>query len=242
MNKIVYCIASLLIPGLLGLSLHAQEPQIPPPSPPFLNRMPDHSAWTIVYTPKQAPAIPLAPKISSSSTNAAPVVQQERTLKEVDGVKMEKTRQDVYRWSDKQTTEEWSYNGLFLFKDPGMPDICVLAPSGGSAAIMGAIPDYSKTDFPELAWIGLDNYKAPVTYLQHKCYFFQTQGHGPFPRQAWIDVATKLPVAFDDGTATRVYTIKEVPQRELVLPPAYAEKLKSYQRDWALATGHAIKN
>jgi hypothetical protein len=250
MNKVISFVTSLFIFCLPGLSLHAQQEEIPPPSPPFLSRLPDHAAWRITYTSKQAPT-PTPPVGAANATNAVPAAPQPRVLKEVDGVKMDQTRQEIYQWSDKQTTEHWSYGGSYLLTQLDNPGVYIFKPSLTNPGITATIPDYSVSDFPEFSWVSLENYKSIVIYQQHKCYFFQAQKQSvaptPFPlpasvkslpvpvKQAWIDVKTKLPVALNDGTVLGVYAIREIPQRDMELPPKFAEEYAKWQKAWAPA-------
>jgi len=165
---------------------------------------------------------------------------------------MSPNRQEVSLWSDKQTTERWGYNGLSLFDQHGNPYVYVFPFATENETAPVLVAGYSKSDFPELSWVNLENYKGVVTYLQHSCYLFQSPQ--PMPpefklpadqiplRQAWIDVKTKLPVAFDDGATTSAYTgFKEIPSRELVLPPAFAKALEDFQKNYALNYGHPWK-
>jgi hypothetical protein len=248
MNKIILHAASLLILGA-SLSLHAEEEQIPPPTAPFVERAPAHAAWKVTYASKQTPPPNMMGAGANGAVNpAGPSGPLPTTLLEVDVVKMDPNRREVYLWSNKQTTEHWIYHGLYLFNQLGMPDINVFAPGTGSMAIASMIPDYSKSDFPEFAWLSLDTYRNVVTYQQRKCYLFQSQPQpqAQLPKnpalmmmvkraplggqQAWIDVKTLLPVALDDGMTLRTYTsFKELPPSELELPGTFAQGLHDWE-------------
>jgi hypothetical protein len=235
MNRVILQAASILILGV-SLPLHAQE-KAPPPTAPFLNRTPEHSAWKVLYAPKKAPP-PGPPPL---------------TLMEVDVTKMNLTRQDVSIWSDNQTTEHWNYEGVCMFNQHGIPGVYLLPLSATSPGLSVIMPDYSKSDFPELGWINAGNYKGVVTYQEHSCYLFQSiptdaEAAGCTAdqislKQVWIDVKTKLPIAFDDGVKSiRTYTdIKEIPQRDLELPPAFLKELQDNEKDYELSTGKPWK-
>jgi hypothetical protein len=235
MSRVILQAASILILGV-SLPLHAQE-KAPPPAAPFLNPAPEHSAWKVLYTFKNAPP-PGPPPL---------------TLMEVDVTKMNSTRQNVSIWSDNQTTEFWNYDGLCMFNQHGNPTVYLLPLSSVSSALSAAMPNYSKSDFPELDWVNAGNYKGVVTYQGHSCYLFQSKPSGAAAagynadqislQQAWIDVKTKLPAAFDDGLKSiRTYTdIKEIPQRDLELPPAFLKELQDNEKDYELSTGKPWK-
>ena len=52
-------------------------------------------------------------------------------------------------------------------------------------------------------------------------------------RRAWIDQATKLPVAFDNGNEVWTYGYTDLPTAPLVLPAAFAKTLEEVKRDTA---------
>jgi hypothetical protein len=235
LDKIMFRVAGLLISCLACVSLHAQDGQVqvPPPSPPFLNRLPDHAAWRVTYTSHQAPAPP-----AGAAKGPLP-----RVLQEVDGTKMDQNRREIYVWSDKTTTAHWIYKGIYLFNQPTTPDIYILniATYKGSPMAPSLVPDYATTDFPEFSWVSLRNYQGVAIYQQHQCYLFQAQKKSEASpsqttppvmsgTQAWIDVKTKLPVALDDGTTLKIYAVSEVPPRDLELPDKFASALADWQQ------------
>jgi hypothetical protein len=234
MNRAAYALASILA---FVVGTYGQDAGIPAPSLPFVNNAPDYATWRVMYASKQAPAGANVSAVNSHPDQA----DQAPMLLEVRVAKAKADRQDIFVWSDKQTTEHWIYQGLYLFNRLGASDVVVLPPNPGNQAIAALFPDYSSSDFPELSWLTLPNYKGVVNYSQRNCYLFQTaKNHEGLMKQAWIDVKTKFPVAVDDGTTTMTYTdFQEISTRDLRLPSSFAEALRAFKKDYLTANGHS---
>jgi len=100
--------------------------------------------------------------------------------------------------------------------------------------------DYSDSDFPGFDWINLSNYTGIKESGGRKCIVFQEtnkQDKGPpVIISAYIDFATRLPVAFIASGGTRTYVFKDPPTTELVLPTLVVQLLKNRQREMDSAT------
>jgi hypothetical protein len=190
-----------------------------------VNHAAPYATWTITLSPKQAS--PAAGATPSSST-------AQRSLKAIHVAKMDKDFQEIQYWSDGLTTERWEFQGTVLLEQAGSPGIYIFDQKRLSAQIADGLSVHFKSDFPELNWLSAKAYAGVKTYQGQSCYWFQVKSpvaDNQSTPQAWVNVKTRLPMAFDDGMMLHVYAFQDTASRQAELPPRFAEALKNYQKD-----------
>jgi hypothetical protein len=217
----------LILPALFGfcLSLLPGEGQsgntIPPPAPPFIAPIPDNTIWTI--------------KVVTGAASPGKTVPGTRVADKLVGTKSGDLREVVSTWTDGSQSETWYSNHFRLEKTPGSDEIQITAlPPNGAAG---------SEDFIGLGWLSLATYTGIETINGHDCYHFHTEieykeQRLKVPYTVYIDVKTRQPVTWDVGPVhfEMVSTQSRNPNDPLVLPPAFAERLKAH----LLAASEAI--
>ncbi len=223
MTKLFLLMLSVIFSGMAGTRAMAESESTP--QPPFVSNTSAYATWTMTFIPKQD-----TPAADPSKSNNPGL----RMLKEVRVSKRDKEFQEVQLWSNGVTTERWEVNGLLLFEQPDSPGVYL--------AVQGAIWNkadpffnfHSHSDFPEFSWLSSTAYAGEKSYQGRDCYRFKSESPSPSshnrPREAWIDVKTRLPVALDDGRVLCTYAFGNAPSREVELPARFAEVLKNYQK------------
>jgi hypothetical protein len=180
-------------------------------------------------------------------------------IKQIKVLKADKIRRELITWSNGQTSERWFYHNLFLFNQPGVPDIYIVNPGNLAPGQAAFNPDYSLGDFAELSWISTRNYVGIQNFHQHICYVFASKapsspnffppqvteppspsstsltraGYGTAqtntPLRAWVDEKTKLPVALENGASLQSYTFYESSGASIELPNNFYQALSRYQ-------------
>ena len=218
-----------------GLSrLAAQQPgveKVPVPSPPLVNQAPDFSSWVVRY-PSASPGAGTA----RSRANA-------RKIKEVDVTKTDDLRREVTVYTDGTAGEFWRYGGLEIFLDPIGKYVNIM----DTAKTQMAAANPTKTDFFDLGWIKAQDFVGNVALGGRDCYYFRRSGAakstatgqavedkeqvaaGTASLEAWIDVNSRLPLAFKDQSGLRQYEFGAAPSARLTLPANMQKELDRYQ-------------
>jgi hypothetical protein len=215
MNRLFFLRFILVL--IFPLTVLAQnEDPIPKPQAPFVGQMPDDTTWTIKVT-HQGPAVPLPPGT--------------RRVDQLISTKSGSSRELVALWSDGSRSDLWFFRGYRLEQNPGSDHITVTSLKGGT--------DAQNVDFTDFQWLDLSNYVGVEDKNSVKCYFFKDQVKFKYQRlildcSADINVKTKLPVAWDQGS--NHYELVSTASATLsALPPAFAAALKAYQEAAAAA-------
>jgi hypothetical protein len=193
------------------LALTAQES--PVPVAPYLARAPEFSAWKVL--PQKAPA--------TAPDEGLQLLSRELT-------KTAKIRREVSTFSDQSQKVVWIV-GPACYKRFTPEGWSKLDPRAGQR-----VRDYSKSDFPELDFVRLANFKKVEAKNGRLCFLYEAsvadltaaaakaarEGapslSGPSGAKAWIDVTSQLPVAYQEGNETWVYTFLPAPSGMLPLP------------------------
>ncbi len=224
---------------LITVSLiFGQSPdQTPTPQEPVLPRAPE-GTWTVTYKYKPSSSSPAPNGANSKPASSAGQITTLRVEKKGAVYHVVTTEQSGV------VSENWIVSGIEIFKAAGSKSYVRLAP--GNPFYM----DFTKSDFDEISWIGMDNYKGVKDGPTHaKVFDFEVknvdrrqteqehvtigdigalleQGGAINPKSdkkkavaqylasqfgdtvshAQLDVATQLPVIYDDGTGIRTYT------------------------------------
>lgn len=219
-----YCAAIPLVLYLIGHNLLAAEP-VQPPKPPFIKPLPERISW--VMKPRETPA---------DQPSDSPLLR-ECTITKYDG-----TRRQVQVWSNGRTTERWRYQGMEIFEQPDLTDICILR---------GADAKNAGSDFSGMSWLSEKTYQGIQDWDERPCYFFRRETQPPAGAvqalsrpevdEVWIDVQTGRPAAWKDGAQTWVYTFSSVTPGPLVLPDSFRQALLAYQKALAEPEKHRMK-
>jgi hypothetical protein len=140
-------------------SLYAQQSPPAPPQPPFLNRAPASSQWTITFkagAAKDSSAVHTAGDASSSRPKEMVVTKNGKTIDEklvnANGV----------------TIETWHVPGFTVSEVNGKDP--VLSPSPGNSF---NTTDYSTTDFAGFDWISSQNFIGAQEVMGRHCLVFK---------------------------------------------------------------------
>ena len=206
--------------------------KVPLPAPPFVNQAPEFSAWVVHFDPAGNP-----------QTGAQKPRTNVHTIKEIDVTKTREFRREVTVYTDGTTGEFWRYGGLEIMQDPIGKYVNILNPAKTQMAAVNP----TKTDFFDVGWIRANDFVGKVAVSGHDCYYFKraasTSGatadpmledaeqtaYGHRSLEAWIDMSTRLPVAFRDEHGLRQYEFGAAPTAMLTLPAIMQKELDRYQ-------------
>lgn len=202
-----------------------------PPQAPYLQRMPKDSGWTIKCKYSRSASSP-----SVQLTNSSPL-QGARRLESIEVRKSGDIRQEKSFWSDSSITEKWFVGQYLLMTMPGLSDVYIFHNNeGADMAVKNQFADFSVSDFPELAWLSSDTFRGVVKYKGAPSYQFSREIVIQYGedcektiQNAWVDVATRRPQAFEQGRFDRVYSYEPVAPVPLVLPSAFQEAFDRYR-------------
>jgi len=188
-------------------SLAAQE-EIPPPRAPFVAPIPGFADWSIRAVPPAAQGQDKGPSLINERT---PVVTQTTRTQSI--------RHRVVTYGDGSKLETWQ-SGTAMMSDLDASQVAV--------ADMTQVQSFdlaTQDIFQETAWVNIQNYQG-IAILDKAKYYHYASGD----QEAWIDIATKLPVAYKkDGLLYR-FQFNTPPTALLVLPERYQEAMAKYIR------------
>ncbi len=131
-----------------------------------------------------------------------------------------------------QTSEAWGKDGFRVATVKGLPPDKVFFerkpdPTDDEDDLPG------REDFPELAWVSSANFQRIEARDGKECRVHEDdviwQEDVPTRVHAWIDAETRLPVALEDHSTVRTYSIyRSTSSTPLALPPAFAAKIERY--------------
>jgi len=188
--------------------------QAPQPTPPFVAKVPDQADWkiTVKYLPDASDAA--APR------NAYRVVEVHTT--KIDGIK-----RDQIHYANETTSEQWSVGNMILWQMPsgaiGMTD-STLQPDPDTKGDVGF--PVAADSFPGVSWVRSEFFEHLVVFEQRKCFHYVNG-----PTEAWIDPATRYPMAYKSGNGFYRYQYSAVPNETLTLPPAYQSVYDGFKKD-----------
>lgn len=238
MNKIIFKVYFLFFLIAKCLDLFAQQTEIPPPTPPFINPPPDFSSWNILI------ADGLAKDPAALKANGEVLVKHTKNI-EFFQVSVGHLNKDIWYVNDTVlTTADNDASQVLLLASPGAGP-----PPDGSIGSLDSGPG-----FAGFWWIGLNNYKGVVKFYNQTCYHYvitpspqiedapapqtlqidkiiggktfvkEFEGRNsssvkPIEAEAWINVDSKLPVALLANGIFYYYTFLSPPSSMLELPP-----------------------
>lgn len=204
--------------GLAGpLTLAQSSLEIPPPSAPLVQKAPANAEWTVAARlPETQQTEPVAVTPSTS-----PKVDSRILL--VHSTQTGKVKRDQITYADKRQAEFWYVENWFLTTN-AQGESEIYDRSVSIPAEMGEIrlsPSVT-SGYPGLDWLTLGNYKSVVALEKRQAYHYDNGDY-----EAWIDVETKLPLAFKADGIVYTFTFNEPPVTSLTLPPGH---LAAYQK------------
>lgn len=222
-------LVSYLVFLFAGFAAWAQEaPSAPAATPlpkgPLLAFAPEYSSWVTV----RGDASLLVKKVNAPSSGNAEL----KRVKRVQTVKTGAIRYILTIGGDGLRSEIWCQGSLQVFKG---------AEWGGKPLVIDARSvrsplDFSKTDFPECAWISETYYQGMRRVLDRDCMvFIKTAGNDPRPApgtmpdevsqdgprgklQAYVDLQTRLPILLVEGESVTTYEFGLAPTAMLTFP------------------------
>lgn len=232
----------------LGLSL-AQEEKIPPPKEPVLARAPSRAEWTIRFSfdlgKAKAAALggtsPQKKEPDSSKFTGFPV--------EIQISKDGTTYREIAYWPDGSKIEKWIVDGFQLQESRDGKNLIRLP----AMSFSPDVSDYSRSDFENVEWVGLDNYtgpevaKSPIAYefsvtaakkrlTSREEALIEARGGGseasrnPDQRYtAYLDIKTQLPLYADNGTTACIYKFAPAPSTPLTVPSKFAQEFAAWK-------------
>jgi hypothetical protein len=237
MTKIFPGLASLLVLSALPLQAQmASSSQIPPPHAPFVIPVPEKAQWTIVLTPEKAAKKDTSSENTASATLAAPPSIQ---LTQIHSIRDGKIKHDLFTYSNGKTRETWYYNNFILKLNSSGNDVMVL-----NGSIIDFTPDHypnlsaaylrrgnleESFGFPGLTWIDLKYYDNVVTHDKKPCYHYALTEESKVIAEAWIDVKTGYPVAYQADGSIYTFTFDET-SASLTLPTPYADAISRQKK------------
>ncbi len=170
-------------------------------------------AWSVTFQNDPAAAPP-------PGAPAAP-----RKFVRIDIVRQGDIRRDVAVLSDGGTDEMW-----WIETKPAW----ALVDHGGGVAVMSAVAFGDvRFDAPSFAWVGAKTYVGKKSFDGVTCQYYQEaeqDGRGTYTLRAWIDPATRLPVALDNGSSTVEFTFqKDAESPPLEMPEKFRQKYQAIQ-------------
>ena len=198
---------------LMPLTVGAQQPAVPPPVGLLPMRMPEMASWTITFVyVDEAVARTAQPgrgdRVKTITISKTGETYLEQTTRRSGGVE-----------------EKWVYNGVQFKGYRNNTSILLISPPSGDGAVNPEWSDYSKGDFPELAWLVADNYAGVEKYDKKTVWLFNKDN-----QRAWLNPETKLPIATTNGQITMTYTYNAAPEDPLIPPQKYLDILAKYRR------------
>ncbi len=230
---------------LISGSSFSQTPEsadTPKPREPLVSRMPAQSAWTIAFSYNSAPVGGDAP---SQGAKNNPTPENQRTTK-TEIIKNGTIYREKASFNSGRTGETWSIGSLVV------SNFYTVIPVPVDSGAMG-ITNFKKSDFDDVAWITMSQFKGVVDYKGRKAFLFSgeggkrkysnresgliqiwrdSQGEAPKPAfltgesRVYLDVATQVPIAFDNGEFTGIYAISAKPPSTLVMPKDFQDVMR----------------
>jgi hypothetical protein len=216
--------------GLFFVALPAQtNVTYPPPSPPLVAPLAENAQWTL--TIRNSEDVPVQP---GSDQSGQPQAAKKKDLMEIRVTKADTLKRDILSNGGGSPIELWYADGMLLSPDSShqisVADYKQMDASPGN----GLGDPIHSAGYTGLDWLDLKYYDRVVVYQAHPCYHYSIKTNAPPPSsaEAWIDVSTGLPVAYNLGNGKLYsYRFLDPPGSSLILPPAYKTALDDYRKE-----------
>lgn len=215
MKRVIFL--TLVAGGVLHLARAEEKSSLPPPTSPVLPRAGDIAAWTIQFSYDK--------RTKDAATQAAPAQDQ---IKSLSIRKTKKIYSIIAEWQSGKISEKWNIDGLQLQTAPDSSVVALLPKPESPDFDQPDYADFSRTDFPELAWLSMENFRGTETYKGKPCYFFVREEGGKKITAKLSD--RQLPLEIVSDEAVVVYTMVPPPAAPLTPPENFLQALMAYQR------------
>jgi len=196
---------------MVASTIWAQDlKDIPPPTPPLVAPVPENADWVVTLLRPKA-----APKTDGSPAATAPA---DRRIIEVRSTKTGRYKRDRISTADGVTEERWFVDMLLLWPT-ATGEVAVTDLSGIPFTAEDSNPSVPQ-GFPGVAWLRPEYFDKVVLFEKRPSYHYV---HGD--TEAWIDVETRLPLAYKISNAAFQFKFNPPPAGPLTLPAAYQKSL-----------------
>ncbi len=206
--------------SLFGIANFALAQPAPPKSP-LLQRAPHLASWTIAT--------------SFAETTKKPGQNEDQPFKPDPGfpknvvvTKSNKTYHEQTTFFSGLAEDKWIFDGAQLRSVPPT-NVVVYVPEPDPDHPRPDYSDYTKSDFPELSWISIENYKGIQNYQGKPCYAFESTDSAGYKLTALLSDA-QLPVYTTHGIIGRIYIFNAPPTSPLSPPQNFQAALDLHRR------------
>lgn len=177
------------------------------------------AAWTVLYTTQL--------KENKDRDKFA----GEQRVKRIDVVRSGKYRRDMVHWQQGGTTQYWWHGPaktVFFQTEPGAP----------ITKMRSSVIGMRRLDESNFSWVGPETYQGQNELQGEEYDYFekvvrQTLDDGDsltYTLRAWIDLETRLPHAWSDGSVLAIYDFDQpLPTGGLIPPPAFKKSIDEYE-------------
>lgn len=168
MNKHLV-IASMMLVVVAPNRVSAQSAEGAKPSEPVLKRAPSHAEWTVYFHQDRQKTLEAVAErgLDLEDSKSAKGASRSESLTVT---KNGKTYREILRTDNGRTSEKWSVDGLQVYELPSGRIAQAILPSSGYA---DNYTDYRRSDFEELEWVGLDNFRGTKEVGGRKVFEFR---------------------------------------------------------------------
>lgn len=200
----------LILGGFLPFrGVQAQDVKdVPPPKAPFVAPVPENADW--VVTAKNPPVTGTAP-------DGTPLPN--KSITSVQSTKVGRFKRDRITTGDGAIEERWFVDMLLLCPTP-KGDVAAVDLSSIPPQVEDSNPSIPH-GFPGVGWLKPEYYEG-VVLLSKRPYYHYVHGS----TEAWVDVETKLPLAYKFGNFEFQFKFNAPPTGPLTMPDDYQKALK----------------
>ena len=198
----------------------------PLPPPPYLADLPERAKWTVSM------------EMTAPSKNGPPDIRPMTSVLTVVN-KYPEGRFDAMKFASGAESDQWLIKGYRIRRTPGSSDIDITRLAPKPAA------DWLQTmDMSELSWVRNAKPISWNSWKGQKALYFEADVPNPVlveagmapnristvKMKAWINAATLLPMAFDNGVETFEYTFQTPSGADFSLPPEVEARLVKFAK------------
>jgi hypothetical protein len=144
-------------------------------------------------------------------------------MKKLEVTQVGAVQRNVITWMDKAPTERWHLGQMIAYNETDDGSATCI-PESSTFAMRMLITRCEPASF---SFVSPTTYMDTVSYNGMTCYHYkgnviEARGNGityTWIYEAWIDKATNLPVALDDGRRVGTFTFQKGPPKPPLTPP-----------------------
>ncbi len=194
--------------------MRAQTPANPLPEKPVLRRAAAFASWTVTFKYKNEDATqpPLALPAGVGRVRAITVT------------KTDKTYLEQVTLTSGTTYEKWIFDNVQLRTVPGSPSIIPIDPPADQVPDSD-YSDHRRSDFPNLEWVSIDNYRSVEKDQGKPAFRFESEG-----KTALLSVETQMPLSYANGETVCSYVFNPPPSAPLTPPEKFRIALETHKK------------